>query len=238
MSKKALLDILKEEKEMQYSGGIYHKTQIDFTYHSNRIEGCHLTHDQIRYMYETNYISACDEVLNVDDIVETANHFRCMDEVINHGEDTLSEELIKKLHGMLKGSSSDSRLKGFAVGEYKRIPNEVDGMQMVLPEEVPSKMQELVSEYNQKEAKTLEDILDFHVRFERIHPFQDGNGRVGRLIMFKECLKHGIVPFVIEDEMTYYRGLEEWDENRGQLINTILAAQEKYKGELEYFGIS
>lgn len=234
-----LLSILQEEKRTKYAGGIYHKTQIDLTYNSNHIEGSRLTHDQTRYMFETNTIGVENEVLNVDDVIETSNHFRCIDLIIDHAASTLSEHFIKKLHHILKTGTSDSRKDWFAVGEYKRLPNEVGGMQTSLPEEVADRMKALLSDYNAVPKKTLDDILDFHVRFERIHPFQDGNGRVGRLIMFKECLKYNIVPFIIEENLKlfYYRGLKEWYNEKGYLTDTCLTAQDKYKAYLDYFRI-
>ena len=234
-----LLDIFKQEKVGKYSGGIYHKTQIDLTYNSNHMEGSRLTHDQTRYIFETNTIGVEKEALNVDDVIETANHFRCIDMIIDHAKMTLTEKFIKELHLTLKNGTSDSRKDWFVVGDYKKLPNEVGGMQTALPEEVPDRMKELLTEYNAKEEKTFEDILDFHVKFERIHPFQDGNGRVGRLIMFKECLKYNIVPFIIEDnlKMFYYRGLKEWDHEKGYLRDTYLTAQDRYKAYLDYFRI-
>ena len=236
---KTLLSILQEEKRTKYAGGIYHKTQIDLTYNSNHIEGSRLTHDQTRYIFETNIIGVENEVLNVDDVIETSNHFRCIDLIIDHAASTLSEHFIKKLHHILKTGTSDSRKDWFAVGEYKRLPNEVGGMQTSLPEEVADRMKALLSDYNAVPKKTLDDILDFHVRFERIHPFQDGNGRVGRLIMFKECLKYNIVPFIIEENLKlfYYRGLKEWYNEKGYLTDTCLTAQDKYKAYLDYFRI-
>ena len=239
MPVKTLLSILQEEKRTKYAGGIYHKTQIDLTYNSNHIEGSRLTHDQTRYIFETNTIGIENEVLNVDDVIETSNHFRCIDLIIDRAASTLSEHFIKKLHHILKTSTSDSRKDWFAVGEYKRLPNEVGGMQTSLPEEVADKMKALLSDYNAVPKKTLDDILDFHVRFERIHPFQDGNGRVGRLIMFKECLKYNIVPFIIEENLKlfYYRGLKEWYNEKGYLTDTCLTAQDKYKAYLDYFRI-
>lgn len=235
-----LLDILREQKEGKYSGGIYHRTQIDLTYNSNHMEGSRLTRNQIRYIFETNTVGVENEVLNVDDVIETVNHFRCIDLVIDHADDILSEKFIKELHLTLKNGTSDSRKERVAVGEYKKIPNEVGGMDTALPEEVADKMKTLLKEYNVIKEKTLEDILDFHVKFERIHPFQDGNGRVGRLIMFKECLKHNIVPFIIEDNLKlfYYRGLKEWDNEKGYLTDTCLTAQDKYKAYLNYFRIA
>ena len=236
---KTLLEILQSEKANKYSGGIYHKTQIDLTYNSNHIEGSRLTHDQTRYIFETNTIGVENEVLNVDDVIETANHFRCIDMIIDNAKAVLTEKFVKELHLILKNGTSDSRKDWFAVGDYKRLPNEVGGMETVLPEDVAGKMKTLLTEYDKIEKKTLEDILDFHVRFERIHPFQDSNGRVGRLIMFKECLKNNIVPFIIEDNLKlfYYRGLKEWNNEKGYLRDTCLTAQDKYKTWLEYFRI-
>ena len=234
-----LLNILQEQKSSRYSGGIYHKTQIELTYNSNHMEGSRLTHDQTRYIFETNTIGVEKEVLNVDDLIETANHFRCIDMIIDNAKAPLTEKLIKELHLVLKNGTSDSRKDWFAVGAYKKMPNEVSGMDTALPEEVAEKMKALLAEYNRKDEKTFEDILDFHVQFERIHPFQDGNGRVGRLIMFKECLKYNIVPFIIEDDlkMFYYRGLKEWNNKKGYLKDTCLTAQDKYKAYLDYFRI-
>ena len=234
-----LLDILQEQKSSKYSGGIYHKTQIDLTYNSNHIEGSRLTHDQTRYIFETNTIGMENEVLNVDDVIETANHFRCIDLIIDNAKALLTEKFIKELHLILKNGTSDSRKDRFAVGDYKKLPNEVGGMNTALPEEVADKMKALLAEYNSRKEKTFEDILDFHVKFERIHPFQDGNGRVGRLIMFKECLKYNIVPFIIEDnlKMFYYRGLKEWNNEKGYLVDTCLTAQDRYKAYLDYFRI-
>ena len=234
-----LLDILQDQKKNKYSGGIYHKTQIDLTYNSNHIEGSRLTYDQTRYIFETNTIGVENEVLNVNDIIETVNHFRCVDVIIDNAKATLTEKFIKELHLILKTDTSDAGKAWFAVGDYKKLPNEVGGMETALPEEVNDKMKRLLSEYNSKKGKTLEDILEFHVRFEHIHPFQDGNGRVGRLIMFKECLKYNIVPFIIDDDLKffYYRGLKEWNQERGYLIDTCLAAQDKYKAYLDYFRI-
>lgn len=234
-----LLEILQREKANKYSGGIYHKTQIEMTYNSNHIEGSRLTHDQTRYIFETNTIGVTGEAVNVDDVIETANHFRCIDFIIEHAKSALTEKMIKELHLMLKTGTSDARQDWFAVGAYKKMPNEVGGMATTLPEDVAAEMRALLAAYSAKKAKTLEDILDFHVRFERIHPFQDGNGRVGRLIMFKECLKYGIVPFIIEDnlKMFYYRGLKEWDTEKGYLTDTCLTAQDRYKAYLDYFRI-
>ncbi len=235
-----LLDILREQREMKMKGSIYHKTQIDLTYNSNHIEGSRLTHEQTRYIFETNTIGVTvDETVNVNDIVETVNHFRCIDLIIDRAEEPLSEELIKALHGILKSGTSDSRKDWFAVGDYKRLPNEVGGERTCEPELVHDSMKRLLAEYNSKSQHSLEDILDLHVRFEKIHPFQDGNGRVGRLVMFKECLRSGIVPFIITDELKlfYYRGLREWGHIDGYLTDTCLTAQDQYKDALDYFKI-
>ncbi|NJD01395.1 MAG: Fic family protein [Ruminiclostridium sp.] len=234
-----LLEMLQTEKRNHLSGGIYQKVQIDLTYNSNHIEGSRLTHDQTRYIFETNTIGIESESVSVDDVIETANHFRCIDTVIDNAKRVLSEKLIKELHLILKTGTSDNRKDWSAVGDYKKMPNEVGGMETVLPEEVRDKMKTLLTEYNAIENKKLEDIIDFHVRFERIHPFRDGNGRVGRLIMLKECLKYNIVPFIIEDEikMFYYRGLKEWNTEKGYLTDTCLSAQDKFKKVLDYFRI-
>ena len=234
-----LLDILQEEKKRKYSGGIYHKTQIELTYNSNHMEGSRLTHDQTRYIFETNTIGIENEIINVDDVVETANHFRCIDIIIDQAKAPLSEKLIKQLHLTLKNGTSDSRKEWFSVGDYKKLPNEVGGIETTAPEEVPANIRKLLAEYNSKRNKTIDDIINFHVNFERIHPFQDGNGRIGRLIMFKECLKYNIVPFIIEDNLKlyYYRGLKEWNTQKGYFIDTCLTAQDKYKTYLDYFRI-
>ena len=234
-----LLDVLRIEKASGTKGGIYHKVQIELTYNSNHMEGSRLTHDQTRYIYETNTIGVEAGTVNVDDIVETANHFRCIDLVINSAGQMLSEPFIKTLHRTLKSGTSDSRKDWFAVGDYKKIPNEVGGQDTTAPEEVPTEMKQLLASYNRKPDKTLEDLIAFHVAFESIHPFQDGNGRVGRLILFKECLKNDIVPFIIDEDLKlfYYRGLHEWNTERGYLIDTCLSAQDKFKKYLDYFRI-
>ncbi len=235
----ALLSVLKEERKSGIRGGIYHRIQIDLTYNSNHIEGSLLTHDQTRYIYETNTIGLEDGAVSVDDIVETVNHFRCIDLMIDRSSYTLTETFTKQLHALLINGTSDSRKGWFAVGEYKKLPNEVGGRETVPPELVAREMRKLLSEYNSLSEKRFKDILDFHVRFERIHPFQDGNGRVGRLIMFKECLKHGIVPFIISDSMKmyYYRGLNEWGRVNEFLRDACLSAQDDFKRHLEYFRI-
>lgn len=234
-----LLVVLRQEKEAKLKGSIYHKTQIDLTYNSNHIEGSRLTHDQTRYIFETNTIGFEGESLRVDDIIETTNHFRCIDLIIDRAEERLTESLIKELHLILKSGTSDSRKDWFTVGDYKRLPNEVGGNETTAPEDVHREMQALLKEYNGKKQKSFEDIIDLHQRFESIHPFQDGNGRVGRLVMFKECLANGYVPFIITEElkMFYYRGLREWSNLRGYLLDTCLAAQDNYKAMLDYFKI-
>lgn len=234
-----LSDVLQIEKKNAVSGGIYHKVQVDLTYNSNHMEGSRLTHDQTRYIFETNTIGMTNGSMNVDDIVETANHFRCIDFVIENSKNILTESFIKELHRILKNSTSDSRLSWFAVGDYKKVPNEVGGRETTLPENVAFEMNRLIKNYNSTKSKTFEEILDFHHSFECIHPFQDGNGRVGRLILFKECLRNDIVPFIIDDElkMFYYRGLSEWPRERGYLTDTCLAAQDKFKRYLDYFKI-
>ena len=238
-NEKTLLDILKLEKESKLKGGIYHKVQIELTYNSNHIEGSRLTHDQTRYIYETNTIGLTDEVINVDDIVETANHFRCIDLIIDKANHNVTENLIKQLHLILKNGTTDSRKNWFVVGDYKKLPNEVGGRVTTSPEKVEDEVKSLIEWYNNIKNKTLNDIIEFHYRFEYIHPFQDGNGRVGRLLMFKECLKYNIVPFIIDEKlkMFYYRGLKEWEQEKGYLIDTCLAAQDQFKVYLDYFRI-
>lgn len=236
---KTLLDVLRAEKAAKLHGGIYHRVQIDLTYNSNHIEGSRLTHDQTRFIFETNTIGMSDGAVKVDDVVETANHFKCIDMVIDSAAHVLSEAFIKQLHATLKSGTSNSRQDWFAVGDYKKLPNEVGGMDTAQPEEVASQMKKLLSEYNANKEKSFDDLLDFHYRFERIHPFQDGNGRVGRLVLFKECLRNNIVPFIIDEDtkLYYYRGLKEWERERGYLRDTCLAAQDKFKKYLDYFRI-
>ena len=234
-----LLTRLKMEKEAGIQGGIYHKVQIELTYNSNHMEGSRLTHDQTRYIFETNTIGIQDEVVNVDDIVETASHFRCIDQIIELANYPLSEAFIKQLHYILKSGTSDSRKKWFAVGEYKRFENEVGGSATAKPADVSGEMRNLLKRYNLSKQKTLKEIIQFHYEFEKIHPFQDGNGRVGRLIMFKECLRNGITPFIIEDDIKefYYRGLKEWKNEQGYLMDTCLTAQDRFKVYMDYFGL-
>ena len=235
-----LLLALREQMESKMRGGIYHRTQIDLTYNSNHIEESRLSKEQTRYIYETNTIGVTDEAVSVDDIIETTNHFRCIDFIIEHAEEPLTEEMIKRLHAILKAGTSDADRPWFAVGEYKRLPNEVGGKETAAPEDVPAAMRALLQEYTGKRRVSLEEILDFHYRLEMIHPFQDGNGRVGRLIIFKECLAHHIVPFIITEElkMYYFRGLDRWEEGRGYLLDTCLTAQDRYRTILDYFRIT
>ena len=236
---KTLLERLQAEKKMQLRGGIYHKIQVDMTYNSNHIEGSRLTHDQTRYIFETNTIGIEGEAVNVDDVLETANHFRCIDLVIENAAKPLTEAFIKELHRILKSGTSDSRQSWFAVGGYKKVANEVGGQPTTPPSQVSAAMAKLLRAYNSRSEMDLDDLLDFHVSFERIHPFQDGNGRVGRLILFKECIRFGIVPFIIDDrhKMFYYRGLKEWNKMPGYLRDTCLLMQDDFKALLDYFGI-
>lgn len=240
-NKNYLLERLREEKKHGIKGGIYHKLQIDLTYNSNHMEGSELTHDQTRYIFETRTIGIdnAKESVKVDDIVETINHFSMIDRVIDFANYELSETFIKELHKILKTGTSDSRLSWFAVGNYKRRPNAVGDIETTAPRLVPQEMKKLVDDYNKKGTHTLEDIIEFHVKFERIHPFQEGNGRVGRMIAFKECLKNNIVPFIILDskKMFYYRGLKNWNKEHGWLIDTCLDGQDTVKSYLDYFGI-
>ena len=238
-AERTLLDILREEKAARLSGGIYHRLQIDLTYNSNHIEGSQLTHDETRYIFETNTIGLSEKAVNVDDIIETSNHFRCIDYMIDNAHLALSEKYIKELHFLLKSGTSDSRLDWFRVGEYKKLANEVGGTDTTEPQLVAKELKTLLISYNLTQEKSLDDIIAFHVDFERIHPFQDGNGRVGRLIMFGECLKHNIAPFIIDEEhkLFYYRGLKEWYSERGYLIDTCISAQDKFNAILKKFNI-
>lgn len=234
-----LLSMLREQKSGQSKGGIYHRIQIDLTYNSNHIEGSRLTHDQTRYIFETNTIGLTDGSVNVDDIIETTNHFRAIDYIIDNTDGKLTETFIKHLHFMLKSGTSDERRAWFKVGDYKKLPNEVGGNDTTEPENVHREIQALLKEYTGRKHPTLEDIIDFHQRFEAIHPFQDGNGRVGRLIMFRECLRFGFVPFIITDElkMFYYRGLHNWPRIKDYLMDTCLTAQDNFKILLHKFRI-
>lgn len=234
-----LLSMLREQKSGKTKGGIYHRIQIDLTYNSNHIEGSRLTHDQTRYIFETNTIGLTDGSVNVDDIIETTNHFRAIDYIIDNTDGKLTETFIKHLHFLLKSGTSDERRAWFKIGDYKKLPNEVGGNDTTEPENVHREIKALLKEYTGRKHPTLEDIIDFHQRFEAIHPFQDGNGRVGRLIMFRECLRFGFVPFIITDElkMFYYRGLHNWPRIKGYLMDTCLTAQDNFKILLHKFRI-
>ena len=234
-----LLAALREQKEAKMKGGIYHRVQIDLTYNSNHIEGSRLTKEQTRYIFETNTLGITTENTRIDDIMETVNHFRCIDYVIEHATDKITETHIKQLHLILKTNTSDSRKSWFAVGDYKRLANAVGEEETVQPKDVHSKMKSLLAEYNSKKKASFDDLLDFHVQFEHIHPFQDGNGRVGRLLLFWQCLKTGIVPFIITDELRlfYFRGIQNWGEINGYLRDTCLTAQDKFKALLDYYQI-
>ena len=233
-----ILQILREEKDAKISGGLYHELQVRMTYNSNHIEGSRLSEEQTRQIFETSSIDAGDGI-PVDDILETVHHFRAIDYVIDTAEDVLSEEIIKHLHFLLKHDTKDASLSWFAVGEYKRRPNVVGGHETVRPRDVPAKMKQLLDNYNGKDNIGIEDIIAFHAEFEYIHPFQDGNGRVGRLIALKECLRHNIIPFIIEDtkKSFYYRGLSEWNNEKGWLISTCMDGQDSFIRLLEMLDI-
>ena len=235
----SLLEVLRREKESAIKGGIYHKLQIEMTYNSNHIEGSKLTHDQTKYIFETKTIVPTDDLINIDDIIETVNHFRCIDLAIDLANKRISESIIKQFHYILKNNTSDSRKPWFKVGDYKLLENEVGGVSTTKPENVKKEIIKLLEWYNSIDNVSINEIIEFHQRFERIHPFQDGNGRVGRLIMFKECLKNGIVPIIILDEYKsyYYRGLKEWNNEKGYLIDTCLFGQDIMKKYLADFNI-
>ncbi len=233
----SLLYRLREEKKIRLKGGVYHQTQVKLAYNSNHMEGSKLTEDQTRYIYETNTIGLGKEPVNIDDIIETVNHFQCFDYILDCAEDILTENIIKKIHTILKSNTSDSRLEWFNVGDYKQRPNMISDSKTTPPGKVKREMQQLLFGYQQKEDITFDDMIEFHYHFEKIHPFQDGNGRVGRLIIFKECLKYNIVPFIIDErhKLYYYRGLKEFENEKGYLTDTCLSAQDAYKELLEYF---
>ena len=237
VDKTTLLYQLREEKKIRLKGGIYHQTQVKLAYNSNHMEGSKLTEDQTRYIYETNTIGLDEEPANIDDIIETVNHFQCFDYILDCAEDILTEYMIKKIHAMLKSNTSDSRLEWFHVGDYKQRPNMVGDRKTTSPGKVRKEMQRFLFEYQQKDDISFSDIIEFHYKFEKIHPFQDGNGRVGRLIIFKECLRYNIMPFIIDErhKLYYYRGLKEFENEKGFLIDTCLSAQDVYRELLEYF---
>ena len=234
-----LLKILRDEKKSSLKGRIYHKTQVELAYNSNHIEGSTLTEEQTRFIYETNTLGITNKTIKIDDIIETINHFKCFDYILDNAEEVLTEKLIKNIHKILKSGTTDEQKEWFNVGDYKKLPNEIGGQQTTQPEKVHEEMARLLDRYNKNHKKSLEEIVEFHKLFECIHPFQDGNGRVGRLIMFKECLANNIVPFIITDDLKfyYYRGLVEWNNERGFLIDTCLMAQDRYKKYLDYFRI-
>lgn len=234
-----LLQRMRQEKEAHLKGGIYHRTQIDLTYNSNHIEGSRLTKEQTRFIFETNTLGITSEDTRIDDIMGTVNHFRCIDYIIDHATDQITEIHIKQLHKILKTNTSDSQKSWFAVGDYKRLANEVGGEETARPEDVHKRLKSLLSKYYKIKTVTLENILDFHVEFERIHPFQDGNGRIGRLLILWQCLQSGIVPFIITEDLRlfYYRGLQNWGHTNGYLTDTCLSAQDNYQALLNYFGI-
>ena len=238
VSKINVLEVLREQKEMKLKGNLYHNTQIIFAYNTNHIEGSKLTEDQTRYIYETNtLLTEKESITNLDDIIETANHFKLVDYMLDVADEELSEEIIKEFHKILKEGTSDSRKDWFNVGDYKKLANEAGSMKTTLPKNVQKDMVKLMQWYNSLGKITIENIIEFHYRFECIHPFQDGNGRVGRIIMFKECLKNGIIPFIIldKDKLFYYRGLKEYKTEKGYLIDTCLNAQDQYKKMIEYY---
>ena len=238
VSKINVLEVLREQKEMKLKGNLYHNTQIIFAYNTNHIEGSKLTEDQTRYIYETNtLLTEKESITNLDDIIETANHFKLVDYMLDVAEEELTEEMIKEFHKILKEGTSDSRKDWFNVGDYKKLANEAGNMKTTLPKNVQKDMVKLMQWYNSLEKITIEDIIEFHYRFECIHPFQDGNGRVGRIIMFKECLKNNIIPFIIldKDKLFYYRGLKEYKNEKGYLIDTCLNGQDQYIRLIKYF---
>ena len=238
VSKINVLEVLREQKEMKLKGNLYHNTQIIFAYNTNHIEGSKLTEDQTRYIYEMNTLSTEKEsIINLDDIIETTNHFKLVDYMLDVADEELTEEMIKEFHKILKEGTSDSRKDWFNVGDYKKLANEAGNMKTTLPKNVKKDMVKLMQWYNSLEKITIEDIIEFHYKFECIHPFQDGNGRIGRIIMFKECLKNNIIPFIIldKDKLFYYRGLKEYKTEKGYLIDTCLNAQDQYIRLMEYF---
>lgn len=240
ISKINILEILKEQKSMKLKGNLYHNTQIIFAYNTNHIEGSKLTEDQTRYIYETNtLLTEKESITNLDDIIETANHFKLVDYMLDVADKDLTEEMIKEFHKILKEGTSDSRKDWFAIGEYKKLPNEVEGLNTTTPKNVVRDMKKLLDWYRNLEIVTINEIIEFHAKFEKIHPFQDGNGRIGRIIAFKECLKNNIIPFIIldKDKLFYYRGLYQYQTNRekGYLIDTCLNAQDQYIKMIEYY---
>ncbi len=240
ISKINVLNILREQKEMKLKGNLYHNTQIIFAYNTNHIEGSKLTEDQTRYIFETNTILFEGETIaSVDDILEMANHFKLVDYMLDKAEENLTEDMIKEFHRLLKEGTADSRKEWFKVGDYKQVVNEAGSTKTTSPKYVQMDMTKLMDWYNSLSKITIKEIIEFHARFEKIHPFQDGNGRVGRIIIFKECLKNNIIPFIIldKDKLFYYRGLKEYQNGgeKGYLIDTCLNAQDQYAEIMKYY---
>ncbi|MDR0826350.1 MAG: Fic family protein [Desulfovibrio sp.] len=236
--KTEILAILREEQKMRLRGGLYHQTQVKLCYNSNRIEGSRLSEEQTRHIFETNTFSVePGESADVDDIIETVNHFACFDYMLTVADAVLTEEIIQEFHRILKSNTSDAKKTWFKVGAYKARPNMVGDMETTAPGKVQKTMRDLLAEYTKKSTLTLEDIVEFHYRFETVHPFQDGNGRVGRMILFKECLRGGIVPFIIDEghKLFYYRGLKNFAETPGYLLDTCRSAQDAYEKLFAYF---
>ncbi len=240
VSKVNVLEVLREQKDMKLKGNLYHNTQITFAYNTNHIEGSKLTEDQTRYIYETNtLLTEKDSITDLDDVLETANHFKIVDYMLDIADKELTEKMIKEFHKILKEGTSDSRKDWFVVGDYKKLPNEVGGLKTTDPKNVERDMKKLLEWYGALKEVTINEIIEFHAKFEKIHPFQDGNGRIGRIITFKECLKNNIVPFIILDKekLFYYRGLNQYQINKekGYLIDTCLNAQDQYTNTIVYF---
>lgn len=233
-----VLELLRDERSRGYKGGLYHQTQVMFAYNSNHIEGTHLTAEQTRYIFETHsFFPEGDQPIAANDVVETLNHFTLFDYMLDHAEEPLTEEMIKEFHRILKTGTVDASQTWFKVGDYKTVQNGVGITRVATPKETPKRMAALMESYHQRNVHTVEELVDFHYQFESIHPFQDGNGRVGRMILFKECLKNGIMPFVILDENKafYYRGLQNYPQEKGYLIDTCLSHQDRYRALYEHF---
>ena len=239
VSKINVLDVLREQKEMNLKGNLYHQTQITFAYNTNHIEGSTLTEEQTRCIFETNTILfESNTIAKVDDILETTNHFKLVDYMLDIADKKLTEKMIKEFHKILKEGTSDSKLEWFNVGEYKQRANTIgSGIKTTSPNNVEKEMSKLIDWYNSLKQVTIKEIIGFHYKFESIHPFQDGNGRVGRIIMFKECLKNNIIPFIIQDadKLFYYRGLKEYKTEKGYLVDTCLNAQDQYTSMIKYY---
>ena len=239
ISKINVLDTLREQKDMKLKGNLYHQTQVSFAYNTNHIEGSTLTEEQTRYIFETNTILfEGDTVAKVEDILDPSNHFKLFDYMLDVADKKLTEKMIKEFHKILKDGTLDSRVEWFNVGEYKQRANTIgSGIKTTSPNNVEKEMSKLMDWYNSLKQVTIKEIIEFHYKFESIHPFQDGNGRIGRIIMFKECLKNNIVPFIIQDadKLFYYRGLKEYKNEKGYLADTCLNAQDQYIKMIEYY---